>query len=277
MRRSVALRRGECLIATGLKNTRRRADARRTGELQQSVHPTNQAGAIMGTESRISQLAHLPFSNENTRLVRTVWSPLQIPSTALMGVEQTQYFPGGSGALHSDDRSEEVIYFRQGRGEVQLDDKVVQVGPGSTVCVPKNVAHQVRNTGKDLLEHILITGDLTLPQRAPSALPEGLDYLVRERQGNGLERLSAFRIRVAPGETTQPLTSPDRECVYVASSGYVVAKVRTHEDLWDFEYALNTSNSMWVPAGPPHSFRNVGDVPAVIIGFMCLARPSAVH
>jgi mannose-6-phosphate isomerase-like protein (cupin superfamily) len=231
----------------------------------------------MGTESKISQLANLPFSNENTRLVRTVWSPAQIPGTALMGVEQTQYFPGGSGARPSDDRSEEVIYFRQGHGEVQLDDKVVQVGPGSSVCVPKNVVHQVRNTGKDLLEHILVTGDLTLPQRSRSTPPTSLDYLVKEGD-HELQRLSAFRIRVAPGESTEPFTSQDRECVYVVSSGYLVSKVRTHDDLYDFEYALNVSNSLWVPPGPRHSFRNVGDVAAVIIGFMCLGRPAtAAH
>lgn len=225
----------------------------------------------MGTESRISQLANLPFSNENTRLVRTVWSPAQMPGSALMGVEQTQYFPGGSGAVHSDDRSEEVIYFRQGRGEVQLDKEVVAVGPGSAVCVPKNVVHQVRNTGKDLLEHILITGDLTLPMRPRSASPPSFDYLVKDGE-RGLERLSAFRIRIAPGEASEPFASADRECVYVVSAGSLVAKVRTHEDRWDFEYALNGSNSLWVPAGPRHSFRNIGDVPALVIGFFCLAR-----
>lgn len=227
----------------------------------------------MGTASRISQLANLPFSNENTRLVRTVWSPAQMADSAIMGVEQTQYFPGGSGAVHSDDRSEEIIYFRQGRGQVQLDDKVVEVGPGSAVCVPKNVVHQVRNTGKDLLEHILITGDLTLPALPRSALPSSLDYLVKDSE-KGLERLSAFRLRIAPGEASEPLASADRECVYLVSAGSVVAKVRTHEDRWDFEYAVNGSNSLWVPAGPRHSFRNIGDVPAMIIGFFCLARPA---
>lgn len=228
----------------------------------------------MGTESRISQLANLPFSNENTRLMRTVWSPSQIVGTAMMGVEQTQYFPGGSGARHSDDRSEEVIYFRQGHGEIQLDDKIVKVSPGATVCVPKNVVHQVRNTGKDLLEHILVTGDLTLPQRTRSPLPVSMNYLVKDGD-EGLQRLSAFRMEVAPGESTEPFISKDRECVYVVSSGYLVSKVRTHDDLYDFEYALNVANSLWVPPGPRHSFRNVGDVPAVIIGFMCLAQPAA--
>jgi mannose-6-phosphate isomerase-like protein (cupin superfamily) len=228
----------------------------------------------MGTESRISQVANLPFNNENTRLVRTVWSPSQMPNSAIMGVEQTQYFPGGSGAVHSDDRSEEVIYFRQGRGEVQLDDKVVEVGPGSAVCVAKNVVHQVRNTGKDLLEHILITGDLTLPARSRSVLPPSFDYIVKDSE-KGLERLSAFRVRIAPGEGSEPFTAVDRECVYVVSAGNVVAKVRTHDDRWDFEYAVNGSNSLWVPPGARHSFRNIGDVPAVIIGFFCLARPAA--
>ena len=58
-----------------------------------------------------------------------------------------------------------------------------------------------------------------------------------------------------------------------AVSGYVVAKVLTHDFLYDFEYALTVNSSMWVPAGPRHSFRNIGDTTAVLIGFMCLARP----
>lgn len=225
----------------------------------------------MGTESRISHFTSIPFSNENTRLVRVVWNPQQIPDTALMGVEQTQYFPGGKSARHSDDRSEEIIYFRQGHGEIQLDNEVVEVGPGSAVSVPKNVVHQVRNTGDDLLEHVLVTGNLTLGKLPRSALPESLDYIVRG--DDDLERLSLFRIEIAPGESSEPLELLDREVVYVLSSGYVVTKVRTHDFLYDFEYALDVSNSMWVPAGPRHSFRNVGDAPALILGFMCVARP----
>lgn len=225
----------------------------------------------MGTESRVAHFGTYPFSNENTRLVKTVWSPLQIPATGLMGVEQTHYFPGGSGARHSDDRSEEIIYFRQGHGEIQLDDEIVQVGPGSAVAVPKDVVHQVRNTGTDLLEHILITSDLQLGALPHTELPPSLNYLVKDKEA-GLERLSAFRIEIAPGESTEPITSLDREAVYVLSSGYVVTKVRTHDFLYDFEYALNVSSSMWVPAGPRHSFRNVGDTTAVIIGFFSVAR-----
>lgn len=225
----------------------------------------------MGTQARISHVTTLPFSNENTRLMRTIWSPLQLPGTALMGVEQTQYFPGGRSATHSDDRSEEIIYFRQGRGEVQLDDEVIEVGPGSAIAVPKNVVHAVRNTGSDMLEHILITGDLILDSLPHSPLPESVGYLLKDDE-NRLQRLSAFRIEIPPGGSTEPLTMHDRECVYVPSSGYMVAKVVTHDSLYDFEYSLNTATSMWVAAGPRHSFRNVGDSPAVIVGFFCLAR-----
>lgn len=226
----------------------------------------------MGTESRISHFANLPFSNENTRLVRVLWTPHQIPDTALMGVEQTQYFPGGSSATHSDDRSEEIIYFRNGHGEIQLDNEVVQVRPGSAVSVPKNVVHTVRNTGKDLLEHVLVTGNLTLDALPRSPVPESLEYLV-EGENSGLERLSLFRMEIPPGDESEPLTMLDRECVYVLSSGTVVSKVRTHDFLYDFEYLLTTANSLWVPAGPRHSFRNIGDVPAVMLGFLCVARP----
>lgn len=227
---------------------------------------------FMGTESRISHLGALPFSNENSRLVRTMWSPHQIPHTALMGVEQTQYFPGGRSATHSDDRSEEIIYFRQGHGQIQLDDRIVEVGPGTAVAVPKDVVHTVRNTGSDMLEHILVTGNLTLDSLPASPLPASLDYLIGG-EAHGLQRLSAFRVEIPPGGTTEPLTLLDRECVYVLSSGYVVAKVLTHDFLYDFEYALTVNSSMWVPAGPRHSFRNIGDTTAVLIGFMCLARP----
>ena len=50
-----------------------------------------------------------------------------------------------SGHRHAG--QEEVYYFVSGKGQMELDHKIFDVGPGNIVLIEDNVFHKVHNTG----------------------------------------------------------------------------------------------------------------------------------
>jgi len=50
-----------------------------------------------------------------------------------------------SGHRHAG--QEEVYYFVSGKGQMELDHKIFDVGPGDIVLIEDNVFHKVHNTG----------------------------------------------------------------------------------------------------------------------------------
>ena len=50
-----------------------------------------------------------------------------------------------SGHRHAG--QEEVYYFGSGKGQMELDHKIFDVGPGDIVLIEDNVFHKVHNTG----------------------------------------------------------------------------------------------------------------------------------
>src|SRR5690242_11768437 len=109
----------------------------------------------MGTRMRMATLPTQPVVNENHRLVRTVFKRADLLSSMVLAVEQSTYFAGGRSPVHAENDSEEVIYFRRGRGKVLRGSEYVEVGPGSAVTVPSGMPHHVVNSGEDVLEHVL--------------------------------------------------------------------------------------------------------------------------
>ncbi|MGR4871819.1 cupin domain-containing protein [Variovorax sp. LARHSF232] len=76
--------------------------------------------------------------------------------------------PGAATPPHHHD-TEEVVLCHAGQGEVHLDGRVHRFGPNSSVLLPRDVQHQIFNTGDEPME---ITG--VFPS-APVAVfdPEG--------------------------------------------------------------------------------------------------------
>ena len=68
----------------------------------------------MGTLMRLASLATAPQRNENHRLVQVVFSPGDLGTTRLLGVERSLYFPSGRSPIHAEGHSEEIMYFRRG-------------------------------------------------------------------------------------------------------------------------------------------------------------------
>lgn len=219
----------------------------------------------MGTRMRLATLPCQPVRNENQRMVRTVFKRAELLDSSILAVEHSTYFLQGRSPLHAEDDSEELIYFRRGKGSVRVDDKDIAVGPGDTVAIPRSAEHCVHNTGADTLEHILISASLGPP--ATSARVLRGKGSVSAIPFAGLERLNFEKMVLEPGETSSPVDLADQEVVYSISSGFLVANVGLPATSYQWEYAIDSSNCMWLPPNRRHSFRNVGDCTAVICGF----------
>ena len=64
---------------------------------------------------------------------------------------------GKDGDEHEHDVIEQVFYFVSGKGQMKLDGKCYDVGPGDAVHVGPGCMHQTINTGDEWLELLIIT------------------------------------------------------------------------------------------------------------------------
>ena len=90
----------------------------------------------MGTLMRLTSMSVKPERNENHRLVDVLFSRNDLVDSNFLAVEKSTYFPSGSSPVHAEGHSEEIIYFRRGRGKVLLGKDYAGVGPGSAVAIP---------------------------------------------------------------------------------------------------------------------------------------------
>ncbi|MGV6872089.1 cupin domain-containing protein [Pseudochelatococcus sp. B33] len=217
---------------------------------------------------KLASLSTPPQRNENHRLVRVVFSNSDLVDSNIMGVEQSIYFASGSSPVHAESPTEEIIYFRRGRGKVLLGDTYVDVGPGSAVAIPTGIEHHVVNSGKDVLEHILIgaaIGDRP-PERGYKAQPGDC---LPEDQSRLLSRLECRRMTIAEDESSAPSDFAAHESVYTISAGFAIAHVKLAGTEYEWQYALDASNCIWIPPGVPHYFRNIGDTQLQLVQFQC--------
>ncbi len=104
-------------------------------------------------------------------------------TTQYIGMTANAYEPGEeAGYWHAHSELEEIYLFLAGRGQMGLDDEIVDVGPGTAVrvgqgvwrtwrCVPDSPEQLrwvcVRAGGRPLLDEV-ITGDVTRDAERPS-------------------------------------------------------------------------------------------------------------
>ena len=77
------------------------------------------------------------------------------------GFEVWELDPGVSEGAHTHDGDgalEEVYYFQEGRGLMEVDGEEVPVVAGDLVLVPAGVHHGFRNTGDTALKLLLMAG-----------------------------------------------------------------------------------------------------------------------
>ena len=55
---------------------------------------------------------------------------------------------------HFHPRAEEIYFLFEGRGRMQLEDAVREVGPGDAIAIPPGMRHQITNTGSEELRFL---------------------------------------------------------------------------------------------------------------------------
>jgi quercetin dioxygenase-like cupin family protein len=81
---------------------------------------------------------------------RTLISADRTPTRELSG-GVCEILPGGALVLHRHPTLE-LYYFLEGEGVVRLGDQERKVRPGTTVSIPADVPHGIRNTGGSTLK-----------------------------------------------------------------------------------------------------------------------------
>lgn len=220
----------------------------------------------MGTLMRLASLSASQERNENHRLCSVIFSQKDLVDSNILGVERSTYFPSGKSPVHAEGHSEEIIYFRRGRGKVLLGETYVDVGPGSAVAIPGGIKHHVVNPGEDVLDHILIGVEIGKCPPQKDYVAQAGDCLSQD-QTRLLSRLSCRKIVVGEGEKTSEVTEGDAENIYTLSAGFAIVHVKLVDTDFEWQYALDASSCIWIPAGVPHFFRNIGDCPLHVVKF----------
>ena len=83
--------------------------------------------------------------------------------------------PGVGIPVHVHDREEEILFFHEGSGELEVDGEKFPITPGMSVFFPLNVPHGLRNTGKVPLKLLWIFS------------PPGYENIFREMAGSEMD------------------------------------------------------------------------------------------
>jgi quercetin dioxygenase-like cupin family protein len=98
----------------------------------------------------------------------------------------TQELVGGAGIpMHRHETADEVLIIEHGHAHALIDDKRVEVIPGSTVFVPRGTWHAIENTGDPIKLTWIVT-------------PPGLEDFFRGvgvRPGEPIKKLSPTEVQ----------------------------------------------------------------------------------
>ena len=85
------------------------------------------------------------------RELKVLLSPSLQNDVEGLAVGMTILAPGKSSSFHSHDVECETWIIVSGEGEVRVGEERESVGPESVVFLPRNINHQIINTGRDTL------------------------------------------------------------------------------------------------------------------------------
>lgn len=76
------------------------------------------------------------------------------PNSKLMMFQLCKIPPKTKHVAHSHPTMDEIFYFTEGEGEIEVNGGKEKVGPGDRIIVPAGQVHQIRNTGNIELKFI---------------------------------------------------------------------------------------------------------------------------
>ena len=109
----------------------------------------------MGANIKLKKLENCAYETETSRVPRNFVKGHELDPGSFISCDHITFFTGGEIAPHKHEDLEETFYFLRGTGIVKLDDEEIEVQAGSVVVSPPGTYHAVKNTGKDILTHIV--------------------------------------------------------------------------------------------------------------------------
>lgn len=91
-----------------------------------------------------------PFTTKDGSEIRSLLDSSNAPVKNQSLAEATLH-SGQSTSLHLHPVAEEFYYVTQGKGLMRLGEEKREVGPGDAILIPPGVAHQLTNTGTEML------------------------------------------------------------------------------------------------------------------------------
>ena len=111
----------------------------------------------MGANIKMVKLQNAKHEDEVSRVPRNFFKG---DASTFHSCDHGTYFTGGGVASHNHESIEEIFYFIRGTGVVILDKEEIPVKAGSVVVVPPKSFHEIKNTGADILQHIVCSAQV---------------------------------------------------------------------------------------------------------------------
>ncbi|MFK5951094.1 MAG: cupin domain-containing protein [Methylococcales bacterium] len=83
--------------------------------------------------------------------IRELMHP-DIQGNKLQSLAEAIIKPGETTLLHRHIKSEEIYFILQGEGEMFLDNELLPVCSGDSICIPPGTKHNIKNTGNEDLK-----------------------------------------------------------------------------------------------------------------------------
>lgn len=109
----------------------------------------------MGANIRVVNVHKAAHDDESSRISRNFLKSKDVGSLSFNSCDHATYLVGGEVTPHRHDNVEEIFYFIRGTGVFYLNDEEIPVKAGSAIVVKPGFSHGVRNTGKDVLQHLV--------------------------------------------------------------------------------------------------------------------------
>lgn len=97
----------------------------------------------------VRKLPEVP--NICNQVLKEVWK------SKSLSIAHVEMAPGNTSLLHKHNSFTEIYYILDGKGIIWVGDKKLSVGRDTLVEIKPGVNHKLRNTGKFLLSHLVIS------------------------------------------------------------------------------------------------------------------------